>query len=131
MGASFQVIKNSIEAEEPVSRIAEFIFNHIPQMTFPGGEWLYEKSVTRFGENFILAPHNLWRALWHIVAGFLFGLCFLFISPKWGVSVFILILMLLKEYLSDVKYDQGGRWNVKNVFDPCCWALGGLGIYFI
>lgn len=42
----------------------------LPNVTYPLGEKRYWESVDKHGEQNWKAPHNLWRAAWHLLFSF-------------------------------------------------------------
>ena len=116
---------------EPKIKVLYFLFDRIPQLTYPDGEKSYNESVNRFGEDRLLSPHNIWRECCHFAFGFLISLPFMRMEWKNWVCLGIYILFQLKEILLDVRVDQKGQVRLKNFVDAVAWGCGSSMILFI
>lgn len=95
-------------------------FWRLPNSTYPAGENEYWRSIDVYGQECWYAPHNVWRQLWHFLAGASIGV----LLPHLLVAILITAKESYEVYTNKKLY-------VKNVLDLIIWVSGAAASNFI
>lgn len=105
------------------------VFTRFPQWILGPFEYLYWISVTAFGKENWIAPHNLWREVCHHGFGIVAGFSLSFGTDTAGSTALVGLWSFMNE-LSDNK-ERKSKFDMKDGFDVLAWGSGSfVGAYF-
>lgn len=92
----------------------------LPNSTYPAGEDEYWRSIDVYGQETWNAPHNVWRQMWHFIAGAALGI----VLPYLVVASLIAAKESYEAFTNKKLY-------FKNILDLAVWTTGALASNFI
>ena len=105
-------------------RMLKLFIDHLPQWTYPSGIDEYYRVAQSEGRENVLARHNLWRQVWHCIAGIVLGLFCALFTPHTLIALIVFGVALAKEVWDATQSPRG--WILKSTVDVFAWTFGGL-----